>query len=512
VAGACRPRIGVGLLDGRVGTAGDGIPRAMENLYLGFPASWSGTCDYGRLPRKKADRILARNPAGAVLVTLLPECGFEPFTTDFSSGSRPYEAVKALAADIVALGVPVIVRIAPNMNAPWVPWGPCVLDNKDGPCLGDAQKYREGFANIAKLLREHGGPHLSIAWTPLAEPAYWRESLKDYPTYEDFYPGDALVDYVGLDISWSEEGLPPEGAFNAALAPFYAEWAGPEGRGRPMIIAEVTAECRLTETIECVAPAGNFESIDGWWGPWGRLALTAEEGAAPEDCAQVPTGEHHLLLAPTPDDTGSINCPGYYVGGLSLPLNWGEGVDLSSGDALRLRARKGPEGTATSLQIEVCDTTAPACTGEDRCCPAESVTTTIVVDAVEWRTWTIPFEDFLPSQPGTAPTMDWAHVRALKLHVLCPDEKGPMAPLHLDGFGISRIKRPGEASCDERRRAWARQVYTPDLCNRYPNLKLVLWSQAFRRTPDAIFDGRIRDAAFWRELWGAGECFTGTWF
>ena len=510
-AGGCLPRIGVGLFGGRQGIPGDGVPRAVENLYMGFPAAWSGPCDYGHFPKDKADRILARNPAGAVLVTLLPECGFGPFTTDFSEGSKPFEAVKTLAEAIADFGAPVIVRIAPQMNAPWFSWGPCALDNKDKPCLGDAVKYREGFANVAGLLKAHGGPGLRVAWTPLAEPAYWRESVPGYPTYEDFYPGDDAVDYVGLDLSWTGDELPPEGAFLGALDAFYRAWAAPEGRGKPMIIAETSAECRLTEEIACVSPLPGFDSTEGWWGPWGRLGLQVAEEGAPEDCSEIPNGEQHLVLAVTPDEAGSTGCGGYYLGGLAVPVGWGEGVDLSGGNAIRFKARKDPSGVGPTVQIEVCDTTAPDCPGKDRCCPAESVTATITVDSLEWHTWTIPFEDFLPSQPGASPSMDWARVRAIKLHVVCPDQRGPLAPLHLDGFGVAKVSRPGEADCDARRRAWARQVFAPDICKRLPNLDLVLWRQGLRRTSDAIFDGRIRDPKFWQELWSGG-CFTPTWF
>ncbi len=508
--GACRPRIGVGLFGGPQGIPGDGVPRAVENLYLGFPAAWSGPCDYNRFPRDKAYRILARNPAGAVLLTLLPECGFAPFTSDFSAGSRPYEAVKKLAEDIAAFGAPVIVRIAPQMNAPWFSWGPCALDNKDKPCLGDAMKYREGFANVARLLKAHGGPGLRIAWTPLVEPAYWRESVPEYPTYEDFYPGDDAVDYVGIDLSWTGDEAPPEGAFVAGIEPFYRAWAAPEGRGKPMIVAETTAECRLIEEVACISPVAGFDGIEGWWGSWGRLALDVVEGGASEDCPEIPNGEQHLLLATTPDEEGSTRCGNYYIGGLAVPLGSGEGVDLSGGNALRFRARKDPSGAAPTVQIELCDTAAPACPEKDRCCPAESVTTTITVDSMEWRTWTIPFEDFLPSQPGTSPVMDWARVRMVKLHMLCPDQRGPLAPLHLDGVGVARITRAGETECDARRRAWARQAFAPDLCTAFPNLDLVLWRQALRRTPEVVFDGRIRDPKFWRELWD-GDCFAGTW-
>ena len=510
-AGACRSRIGVGLFEERPGVPGDGIPRAVENLYLGFPAPWSGPCGFSAFPRDEADRILARNPAGAVLLTLLPECGFAVFASDFAEGLPAYDAVKTLAEAIAAFDAPVIVRIAPQMNAPWFPWGPCVLDNKDQPCLVDATTYREGFANVARLLKARGGPQLFVAWTPLAEPTYWRESVPDYPTYEDFYPGDEVVDYVGLDLSWSGDGLPPVGAFAAGLEPFYRAWAAPEGHGKPMIVSETTAECRLTEETACVAPAPGFESTEGWWGPWGRLRMEMVEGGAPEDCPEIPVGERHLLLTMAPGEDGAPGCGGYYLGGLVAPLDWGEGADLSSGNALRLRARKDPSGAAPSLQLELCDTSAPGCPGEDRCCPAESVTATISVDSVEWRTWTLPFEDFSPSVPGTRPDMDWAHVRALKAHLICPDQQGPLAPLHLDGIGAARITRPGEAECDALHRAWAREVYAPDLCTRFPRLALVLWRQGLRKTPDAVFDGRIRDPKFWSALW-KGECFVGTWF
>ncbi|MBM4371569.1 MAG: hypothetical protein FJ098_07940, partial [Deltaproteobacteria bacterium] len=98
-----------------------------------------------------------------------------------------------------------------------------------------------------------------------------------------------------------------------------------------------------------------------------------------------------------------------------------------------------------------------------------------------------------------------------KLHVLCPGGAGPLATLHLDGFGVARIRRAGEQECDARRRAWARQLFAAGLLDRFPGLRLVLWDPSFRRTPEAIYDGRIQDPAFWRELW-AGPGFTGTWW
>ncbi len=105
-----------------------------------------------------------------------PQIAFEPnHGLDEVTDS---EYLRAWARDAARSGVPIFLRWASEMNGSWMRYS------------GSPAKYIEKFRLVAKIMREEA-PNVAMVWTPFAEPAQ---------KIPQFYPGDAAVDWVGLNI------------------------------------------------------------------------------------------------------------------------------------------------------------------------------------------------------------------------------------------------------------------------------------------------------------------------
>jgi hypothetical protein len=89
--------------------------------------------------------------------------------------------------------------------------------------------YRAAYRRVVELFRREGATNVQWVWSPAGN-----------PEASPYYPGDDVVDYVGLtvlgDARWDATfGLPPQ-SFADLLAPKYALAAG---HAKPVLIAEL---------------------------------------------------------------------------------------------------------------------------------------------------------------------------------------------------------------------------------------------------------------------------------
>ncbi len=165
--GRCERRIAVGFLVGdgteswrkEAPSLGDfsrrlGNPPAVAHTMIGFPADWSGKCEYSDFPKAWFDNWLGVNPVGNAMITLLPQCGFPDFVEGFEPGSAAYEATRKLAETIAKVPGPVFLRFAHDMNTHWYPWATCYFDNRRKGCARTAADYQKGFANFARVIHQ----------------------------------------------------------------------------------------------------------------------------------------------------------------------------------------------------------------------------------------------------------------------------------------------------------------------------------------------------------------------
>jgi Glycosyl hydrolase family 26 len=135
------------------------------------------------------------------------------------------EYVRTSARTVAAHGGPIMLRFAHEMNLAGSPWGPGVNGNT-------AEDYRAAWQRVVRLFREHGATNAQWVFSPNV----------DYggAPFAQFFPGDAWVDWVGLDgYNWGSlkaSGWTPLGdVFGSSYDTLAALSA------RPMMIAETAS-------------------------------------------------------------------------------------------------------------------------------------------------------------------------------------------------------------------------------------------------------------------------------
>ena len=124
---------------------------------------------YGKqdFPSNWVDKVVE---AGAV-----PELALEPASL---AEVKDNSYLREFARDAAKTGVPVFLRFASEANGFWAPY------------FGDPAKYIEKFRLVSKVMAEEA-PNVAMVWTVAAIPE---------KTIAEYYPGDAYVDWVGVNI------------------------------------------------------------------------------------------------------------------------------------------------------------------------------------------------------------------------------------------------------------------------------------------------------------------------
>ncbi len=129
---------------------------------------------------------------------MTPIITWEPFDpTAADAGTDPNYSLSAIlsgqydgyiesaAQQAAAVGRPMLINFAPEMNGDWESWGPGVNGNT-------ASEYVAVWRHVVGIFRAAGATNVGWIWDPNAA---WNSST----TYQAYYPGDAWVDWVGMD-------------------------------------------------------------------------------------------------------------------------------------------------------------------------------------------------------------------------------------------------------------------------------------------------------------------------
>jgi beta-mannanase len=99
--------------------------------------------------------------------------------------------IKETAKNIRLYGKPIFLRLAHEMNADWYPWSGTVNNNTPN-------EYVAMWRHIYTIFLSEGATNITWVWSPNTE----EDDLRKY------YPGDAYVDWVGLDgYNWGTSRL-----------------------------------------------------------------------------------------------------------------------------------------------------------------------------------------------------------------------------------------------------------------------------------------------------------------
>jgi hypothetical protein len=141
--------------------------------------------------------------------------------------------IRARGAEFAAVGAPIMVRWGHEFNGDWYPWG--IVNNSSNPDL-----YISAYRRVHDLVVAAGATNVQWVWC-------FNNGSSPDASYNDparSYPGDAYVDWVGIDgynwglgPSWDPGGNHWTG-FESMFASAYAKARAIAPR-RPVMIGEI---------------------------------------------------------------------------------------------------------------------------------------------------------------------------------------------------------------------------------------------------------------------------------
>lgn len=122
----------------------------------------------------------------------IPELAWEPKLGDAGVSyadvtNGKYDTyLDTFSSDVKKLSYPIRITLAPEMNSDWVPWG---IGKNGNDNTGEIAFWRY----VVNRFAANGVANVSWVWSPNVH--YSGETY----TYSQLFPGDAFVNYVGLD-------------------------------------------------------------------------------------------------------------------------------------------------------------------------------------------------------------------------------------------------------------------------------------------------------------------------
>jgi Glycosyl hydrolase family 26 len=137
--------------------------------------------------------------------------------------------IRARAASLKAFGHPVYLRWAAEFNGDWFAWG--------GPQNGkDPSAFVRAWQHIHDIFTAAGVTNVAWVWAPNADSHPGGIDRTSWNNWRNYYPGDAYVDWVGIDGYNSGSRFDWQ-AFSGIMNPVYSDYAG----RKPIMIAETSS-------------------------------------------------------------------------------------------------------------------------------------------------------------------------------------------------------------------------------------------------------------------------------
>jgi len=225
---------------------------------------------------------------GIAFVTLEPMDGLDAVT------QAACDEIAALCAGYEAQGIGgIIIRFAHEMNGNWFPWGQRPILYKEKFRLFASRVHAATSRTAVMWAPNYGGQYpFGNGVNPAPQPGSadfialdtdgnGTLSMSDDP-YSPYYPGDDVVDWVGLTLThwgnrfpWGENEIPEprrfadslQGNYNGqlgderAVPDFYALFCGDAGHRKPLAMAETAAFFNTSRSDG----ASEFDIKQGWW-------------------------------------------------------------------------------------------------------------------------------------------------------------------------------------------------------------------------------------------------------
>lgn len=142
------------------------------------------------------------------------------------------------------LKTPIFVRVLHEMNGHWFAWG-ISYQRENGDRPNTDASYREAWVKIHDAFSEKCGDQVRFVW------AINHFSVGEGASFMGAYPGDAYVDYVGIDgYNWGTKARWGWQSFEELFTPAYCDVVA--GTGKPILVAETASTERGGDKAEWI--------------------------------------------------------------------------------------------------------------------------------------------------------------------------------------------------------------------------------------------------------------------
>lgn len=173
---------------------------------------------------------------------MLPIVSWEPWDYELrgdaqDNGAQPrYRLARIIAGDfdayirswaegIASLPYPVVMRFAHEMNGFWYPW--CEKSNQN-----KAGDYVKAWRHVHQIFTQAKADNVTWMWSP-------NVTYTGAAPLKDLYPGDELVDWIGLSGYYGTAGTKNYRSFDSIFTQTFTEVAAISGK--PIVVTETGA-------------------------------------------------------------------------------------------------------------------------------------------------------------------------------------------------------------------------------------------------------------------------------
>ena len=153
--------------------------------------------------------------------------------TTITAGNHDTD-IRRWARELKAFGYTVYFRPMCEMNGDWVTWGGTVNGNSPGD-------YIPAWRHIKNIFNQEGANNVKFVWAPNRD----GDLTSAYQTFNTYYPGDAYVDYVGINgYNWGRLYTTPDWtsewqSFDTVFGPSYDAFTS--RTAKPLMIPEMAS-------------------------------------------------------------------------------------------------------------------------------------------------------------------------------------------------------------------------------------------------------------------------------